>query len=81
MGSGLDFSERKVWLMAWTEDTPIAGSSSKEAAFEDNLYDLSEDSETIWDGGSTFWDVDGNVERTEWDRVRLTDSWSKESGV
>lgn len=42
--------------MAWADQTGTA-----------SIYYRVNPDETIWDGGSTFWDLNGNIYDTVWD--------------
>ena len=52
--------------MAWSEQT---GTST--------TYYVKNPTETTWDGGSTFWDLSGNVYQTLWDNI--DDTWAAAS--
>ena len=67
--------------MSWTKESESSSTVSKESQFDTNTYELGDDNETLWDNGLTNWDVSGNVATTQWDKVSVTDTWSKESGV
>jgi hypothetical protein len=45
------------------------------------LWTFPQETETIWDGGATLWDLGGDVARTYWDATKILELWAPKGAV